>query len=209
VIEVTPNSITIQSIMAEIGGIESIQKTERNASVYRGSPLTIIMHDRIIKAVTAVSTRETFTVTAASGEVTTFRRIDQPLRRFEVCEELAAGGHLSVLDRRDVDYSDSYRLADVRVGDIVVIQPRRENGTTICKTICIMRRPGGRIPPAPVESSDPRRKHHEMRQAEQDLEEKGIPIPDRFLPPWELDARRAKIAPMPREVIPRIPPAVP
>jgi hypothetical protein len=209
VTEVSANSITIQGFVSRIGGIQSSQKTERNASIFRGNPLTIMINGRMIKGITAVSTWETLTVTAASGEVTTFRRIDQPLLRFEACEELAAGKYLAVLNNREIPYTDTYRLADVRVGDVVIIASRRENGIAVCKTIRIMRRPGGQIPPTPVEPPDPRHKHHEMRQAEQDLEEKGIPIPDRFLPPWELAVRPAKIAPMPRVFIPPIPPAAP
>ena len=211
VIEVTKTSISLQWISVSFEkGVTSIQRDERNATIVRGDPLTITVNGRTITGIMAVYTDEILTITSASGAVTIFRRIDQPIRLFEAGEELAARETPAIAaDIQFVPASDTYRLTDVRVGDLVMIKCRLDGGVNICDTICILRRPGGRIPPAPGERAGSQIKHHERAQAFQDLEEKGIPIPDRILPSWELAARRAKNAPMPREVIPRIPPAVP
>jgi hypothetical protein len=105
--------------------------------------------------------------------------------------------------------SFSYRITDVQVGDHVMIGRSSLNGVDYCHMICIYRRPGGKIPPAPDDKKGKyvHRKYqwHEYYQARQDFEEKGIPIPDKFLPESE-----RKSIPMPREVKnPRIPDAEP
>jgi len=48
--------------------------------------------------------------------------------------------------------------------------------------VCIYRRPGGRVPPAPDESPDQAYRWHERMNADQDLEEKGIPLPSKYAP---------------------------
>lgn len=211
VVEVSKTSISLQGFSAYLHakGVTSIQMDERNASVAIGNPLTMTVNGRTITGIRPVSTHEALTITSASGAVTTFRRIDQPIRRFEPSEELAAGEIPVFTNGLPIIPWHTYRLADVRVGDVVRIECWREDGVNICESICIVRRPGGRIPPAPGEPANQKIKHHEKMQAAQDLEAKGIPIPDRFLTPWELASRRAKIAPMPREVVPRIPTKMP
>lgn len=73
----------------------------------------------------------------------------------------------------------------------------------------IWRRPGGRVPPPPGDPLALRKRGptdpplpYERANATQDWEEKGIPIPMRFLSPQE---RRERTAPPPREVINSIP----
>jgi hypothetical protein len=82
---------------------------------------------------------------------------------------------------------DTYRLTDIKVGDVVSV----DAGVTrtkerFCRNIIIMRRPGGTIPPVPTDpfAGKPDLAHlafHVRFQAEQDWEEKGIPIPRRYL----------------------------
>jgi hypothetical protein len=110
-----------------------------------------------------------------------------------------------------------YRLTDVKVGDTVDILYAHLSGADICDHICIKKRPGGRVPPLPEEAEKLRNrveiwkaenpgealppwlrdyKHircDEWFNAYWDLEDKGIPYPEKF----GAD-RRWPIAPMPR-----------
>ncbi len=124
-----------------------------------------------------------------------------------------------------VSPTEMYRLIDVKVGDFVMITCARIGGVDICDHIKIWRRPGGRVPPLPDEAEwlasiegsfsekgrasltpellakiramDGKRiRYHEQMNAYWDLEEKGIPYPEKF----GAD-RRWPIAPMPRELV--------
>lgn len=100
-----------------------------------------------------------------------------------------------------------HNFTDVKIEDKVVIDLRRTKGVDTCWAIGIHRRPGGRIPPGQDEFLAIR--HHERLQAYQDWEEKGIPIPDRFIPvpPGMLSVPFPEVAPRPRPAI-RTQPAV-
>src|SRR5205807_144424 len=81
----------------------------------------------------------------------------------------------------------TYRLSDVRAGDRVsIFYNQRINGVETCNAICIRRRPGGLVPPAPGEDQTRlRRWHDEMNRAEARArveEELGVP-PDGRPPP--------------------------
>jgi hypothetical protein len=116
--------------------------------------------------------------------------------------------------------SSMYRLTDVKVGDWVLIHYTSLNGVDICDHIRIQKRPGGRVPPLPEEAErlrNPveslkaklppgtplppellRRQHipyHEYMNAYWDLEDMGIPFPEKFG-----KDRRFPAAPMPRAV---------
>ncbi len=80
------------------------------------------------------------------------------------------------------EHPSTYRLADVKIGDRVDIACLELNGELQCETICIHRRPGGRVPPCPGERPDTNLKWHERANAYQEFEEKGIPLPARFDP---------------------------
>lgn len=115
---------------------------------------------------------------------------------------------------------EMYRITDVKVGDLVEIGYARWNGVDICHNICIVKRPGGRVPPLPEEAemlrwpesklspsrlanlsqellADLRSRrpipHHEYWNAYWDLEDKGIPFPEKFG-----KDRRFPLAPPPR-----------
>src|SRR5262245_36670352 len=90
-----------------------------------------------------------------------------------------------------------YRLTDVKVEDWGFISYAHIGGVDICDHICIQKRPGGRVPPLPegVESPDTRIRYHEYWNAYWDLEDKGIPYPEKFG-----RDRRFPVAPMPRDV---------
>ena len=124
-------------------------------------------------------------------------------RRFAASAILASGDFW-----RSVVPACRYKLSDVNVGDYVGIDYDRIDGVDICKAVGIRRRPGGKIPPGhyPPDSLD---QPHKLAQAYQDFEEKGIPLPEKYLSLPEREARAARIAPMPREVIPVIPPSAP
>jgi hypothetical protein len=92
---------------------------------------------------------------------------------------------------------DSYRPADVMVGDVVHLgcSPTDEKNP-VCHKISIMRRPGGKVPPVPDGARfGARREWHEHCQAYQDFLEKGTPLPDDLEPP----PGYPYVAPMPRE----------
>jgi hypothetical protein len=113
-----------------------------------------------------------------------------------------------------------YPLTDVKVGDVVVIYYTHLGNLDICDHIRIQKRPGGRVPPLPEEAEkliNPAERvrsvlppgtplpkawqdavyipYHERQNAYWDLEDKGIPYPEKFG-----DKRRWPVAPMPREV---------
>lgn len=123
-------------------------------------------------------------------------------------QKLKVEGPLAQGDLPDRNESVAYRMSDVRVGDQVIVgRWHTRDDVWVCYEIRITRRPGGKIPEAPRDQNakDLGYKWHEYCQAHQDFEEKGIPIPAKFLPEY-----KDKIAPMPREVKhPRIPDAEP
>jgi hypothetical protein len=113
-----------------------------------------------------------------------------------------------------------YRLTDVKEGDWVMIHYARIDGSDICDHVCIEKRPGGRVPPlsdeaeelmrpapSPPWAKNPLRAryipYHERMNAYWDLEDRGIPYPEKFG-----TERRFPVAPAPREVK-LAPPAVP
>lgn len=124
-------------------------------------------------------------------------------RRFAVSDILASGDFW-----RSVTPPSRYKLSDIRVGDQVNIDYDRIDGRDICWAVGIRRRPGGKIPPGHY-PADARYQPHEQAQALQDLEEKSIPLPEKYLSPEEREERAARIAPPPREAVPPIPPAAP
>jgi hypothetical protein len=119
-----------------------------------------------------------------------------------------------------------YRLSDVKVGDIVVVVIHIYGDEHECVTICIRRRPGGAVPKAPFEAPGVPIPHHEMMNAYQRFEEKGIPLPLKFDPDYQRALSEAtaaenkkilerfsaeerkrsegRIAPLPRQVLPEL-----
>lgn len=145
---------------------------------------------------------------------------DRKPQRFQVSEALAAG-KIPMEPRKfstpvgpqgyHVSPSDMYRLTDVKVGDWVGIHYSRVNGVDICDHINIWKRPGGRVPPLPEEAEALLKPttarnlaryipYHEWRNAYWDLEDKGIPYPEKFG-----EKRRFPLAPEPRAVKPLVP----
>jgi hypothetical protein len=102
---------------------------------------------------------------------------------------------------------DTHLIADIKVGDVVsvyvgVLRDGREWATEIH----IRRRPGGKIPPTPPDKFGLHSDLVERFQAHQDWEEKGTPIPVKFLDkndraPWT-NPPYPPVAPMPRAAKP-------
>ncbi|MBX9585278.1 MAG: hypothetical protein K2X87_33650 [Gemmataceae bacterium] len=108
------------------------------------------------------------------------------------------------LQSRVTGYAYSYRLPDLQVGDVVSMTCYRLKGEVVCDTICIHRRPGGVVPPEPgLSYRNISRPWHEWANAYQALEEKGTPLPFKFL---SAEEQLERTAPPPREVGP---PSVP
>ena len=205
VTKITPESISIQGIEVEFRDVVSYT-TERGVVTYFGNPISFITPTRTIKGVRVVGTNEGYTITDAKGGVVVIRERDQTPRSFRFCKELAEGGA-----HKGLWPGDSYRIQDVKVGDSIYIRYDRIEGSYTCNQLCICRRPGGLVPPSPDDPGDALgNKYHEWANAHNEWLDNGTPMPDKFLSPRDLAERRAKIAPMPREVkIPRIPDAEP
>ena len=183
VLAVTGGSIEVRSFgNIGVGGAVA-SKTDRQGRTDIGNPVTVYdidlntgMAKEMMSGVTLRWTREQLAVTTALGQVTTIRRADRPPRRFPASAALAAGGYGGLGE------AYAYRLSDVRVGDEVDLELRQVDGVWECTGICIRRRPGGRVPPSRVVTQFPALAWHERMNAEQDWEEKGIPLPAKFDP---------------------------
>jgi|SRR6185437_1044427 len=126
------------------------------------------------------------------------------LRTYELSPRLASGDY-----PRDYIHA-MFKAADVKLGDRVDITYHRKMGRETCDIILIKRRPGGKVPKSRYTGDWGKHVPHEMFQAFQDWEEKGIPIPQKYLGPtpeeirkfreWEDFRRSRRTAPMPREV---------
>jgi hypothetical protein len=105
-------------------------------------------------------------------------------------------------------FNTEHRPADLRMGDIIIIEVSHEDPRVeYCVSIEIHRRPGGRVPPAIGDESisNPRYRWDNRRNVEQAWEERGVPIPAEYL----FQGRRGgmnspypPVAPQPREVKP-------
>lgn len=184
--------------------------------------------ERSLIAVRVVVTRDSFTAVAADGTVTSVQLANQVPRRFIATGPLAEGGY----DNKALP-EDTYRLADVQVGDWIRFAGVRYTEATgvvdYVTTIRIIQRPGGRVPPALGEDADPFTRFmpcrwHERVNAWQDWDERGIPPPANItkiggspfrtyryppLAPMPRTGVSRVEAPEPREVVPRIPAAKP
>jgi hypothetical protein len=102
--------------------------------------------------------------------------------------------------------ADTYRVCDVKVGDVVSLDTAITfDGEERLTRISILRRPKGKIPPEPGELFPDRLGVHLQNQAYQDWEEKGVPIPKKYLSkgraPWT-NPPYPPVAPMPRAAKP-------
>ena len=103
---------------------------------------------------------------------------------------------------------ETHLLTDLLVGDVVAVSTGvTREGHEWAVRIAVARRPGRDIPPLHGESNFGPPLHLQL-QAEQDWEEKGIPIPRQFLDvrgwasPWT-NPPYPPVAPAPREAKPR------
>lgn len=142
------------------------------------------------------------TVVALGSDWLEVKDQGKPARRI-LCDGTIPGGC-----EKGVGETDTYRLSDVQIGDVVTILLGVDGQDDISLAIWINRRPGGVIPPC---SNDPLVATvgalHRQNQAEQDWEEKGIPIPRQYLDregraPWT-NPPYPPVAPMPREAKPK------
>ena len=206
---VAKDSISIQGIEPQIHGAVRWDSEGVKVHAFYGNPITFSVSTnttkRIFKVTKVAGSRDGFTITDADGNVIVLRVKDQPIRTFKFTDDLAAGKVAPGLAA-----GDSYRPQDVKVGDVVYIRYDRIVGDETCKQIMITERPGGLVPPSPNDRGDVKGiKYHEWRNAQNDFDIRGIPLPDRFLSPAELEERRAKIAPLPHAPIRRIPESQP
>jgi hypothetical protein len=88
---------------------------------------------------------------------------------------------------------------DVQIGDKVHLGGSRTKGILTCTHISIVRRPGGQVPKAPGEEEIRFGfRHSEYMNAHQALEEKGTPLPAKFvLPSLPANYRRPETGPNP------------
>lgn len=76
---------------------------------------------------------------------------------------------------------DGYRVEDVRVGDHVEVGVWKEGNIHYVVQICILKRPGGRVPESPRERQAPAT-YARMQNAKNDFEDRGIPVPTSLKP---------------------------
>jgi hypothetical protein len=152
------------------------------------------------------------TVTKVTKDSITLQSINRPEeepRTFALSETLAAGK--VPIERRlppgqvrgnPMMPEYMYRLTDVKVGDCIGIFYARINGVDICDHIRIARRPDGLVPPLPEEAENLRRGQPNPALQKLIPEAKRRP----YVPyhEWQ-NAYWEKIAPMPRELKPRVP----
>jgi hypothetical protein len=101
----------------------------------------------------------------------------QAPREFLLSESLAAGGVPA-----EAAGGDRYSIRDVLVGDLVVVTYGTFAQGSVCQSVSIHRRPGSRVPPADDDSPHAQNRWHDLANAQQDLEEKGTPLPQKCLP---------------------------
>lgn len=152
----------------------------------------------------ALGRRYVGTVTEVTKNSITIEWPGEKPKKFSVSETLASGG-FSVNSRTrssTVFPPFCYRFTDVKVGDRVDIRFAYLDGVSICDHIRIDKRPGGRVPPLPEGAENLKTPsgrtlipYHERMNALWDLEDKGIPYPEKFG-----KNRRFPLAPMPRLV---------
>lgn len=150
---------------------------------------------RKLRVVRSEATADTLTLYPADGgKPEVLKLADQPERKFLAVGPLAEGGY-----KKTETPANTYRLADVRVGDRVKVSGIRRGAGEYAETVMIRRRPGGRVPEAPGEATAPlpdwHPRWHERMNAEQDLEERGIPLPKGY----HEGKRWVQTAPPPRE----------
>jgi hypothetical protein len=115
-------------------------------------------------------------VTELTQDTITLRLHTDEIRKFPIGSILRSGKYW------EGEQPATYRFADVKVGDQVLMYCLELNRELRCETICIRRRPGGRVPPCPGERPGCTRPWHEYANAMQDFEEKGIPLPPKYDP---------------------------
>ena len=101
----------------------------------------------------------------------------QAPREFLLSESLAGGGVPA-----EATGGDRYAIRDVLIGDLVVVTYGTFPQGSMCRSVSIHRRPGGRVPAADDDSPHAQNRWHDLVNAQQDLEEKGTPIPQKCLP---------------------------
>ncbi len=117
--------------------------------------------------------------TAIFKDEITLQRIGRTARKFLFSDFLKNGGY----HKKDAAFM--YKIADLKFGDIVIVNYDRKNRIETAQFLSIFRRPSGRVPPSRQSPND-LGQWHEMANSWQDLEMHGIPIPERLLPPKRL-----------------------
>ena len=117
-------------------------------------------------------------------------------------KRISTVGTIAGGDPKGVARGSTYLVKDLVVGDLVKIDTGIDAaGTEEWTTrILVRRRPGGKVPP--LEGPDSVNPWHEFMQAEQDWEEKGIPIPAEYLTDGRTNSTNPPyppVAPLPRE----------
>ena len=202
----------------KVGGGRPLQLVPNAPSPYAGLPLgggdggesisgTVTAVDGVSITVAADEQRITqYTHDLVRGHVIAEKLIiipPQPPRQFVAVGSLAEGSYL-----KNGKAGRQYRLADVKVGDKVWFDWRLVGDVAEVHYVSIFRRPGGKVPPSPAEKLDEKNPWHERCNAFQNLEEKGIPLPEKFRPkPVEPPPPIPPIPSLDRPTPPRIPPA--
>jgi hypothetical protein len=143
---------------------------------------------RVAAAPSQVSREDYDRVSGALISVTTEFIPAQPPREFVAEGPLAHGKYLE-----GGNTWSQFRFADIKVGDKVWFDWREVNGVRYFASICIWRRPGGKVPLSATEKPGEERLWLERANAFYELKEFGTPLPEKFRPKPEKHLSDAEI----------------
>ena len=188
VTSIEKDHIRVQGFDIRIKGSSRTELTLRGrrlVEVKTGPDMTILGSFPTMHGIRSETDRSTFLkVTHSDGSETELRVCEQPHRKYLLSDVLRAG--YPGVGRGTLE---TYRITDVRIGDEIEMSVQDNLfADPVCDAILICARPGGKVPPSPGEAEF-RKDHpssrplwHERRNAQQDWEERGIPLPYEFHP---------------------------
>lgn len=148
--------------------IERLEK-EQPQSTYRGTVKEVTANSLLIDIPEQRSVALKQDKNGRTFGVDMFIIPPRPQRLFGVGKALGEGKSGGKYD------NDSYRLADLKVGDQIEISC---SAPGVADTVCVLRRPGGRVPPSPLSKpNDPDAWHVRMNALQAEEEGRIAPPP--------------------------------
>lgn len=177
IVAVGSDRILVQGFPPHAAGGITLWVSYRGCSVILGNPIDWYTTSRM-KA-DAIIASYSVVIAVQGDHITVHRWADVPATEIRLSPQLAAG----IAPKDKFYYGHGYLPCDLAVGDIVrlqMIRKRDEKGPGVCEMFSIRRRPGGRVPPSRVVGLRGEL-HDEHMNAQVDWEERGIPMPAKFV----------------------------